>query len=103
MTDLVKAFAQHGITVEAVDLAQPGGLNQRAGNGAAILIALAEAEELIGYVETMHAELYKLGLCANGSPIIGDDVPAPLAATGEDAVSEWRRTSGVDPITGELT
>lgn len=71
MSDLVKAFAQHGITVEAVDLSRPGGLSQRAGlprDWPAILIPKQEAEELIGYIETMHQQLFERGLCANGSP-----------------------------------
>jgi hypothetical protein len=65
MSAIEKAFAQHGITVESV--------------GDGVLIPEAEAYELIGYLELMHGQLYKRGLCANGSPILPGDHVAPLA------------------------
>lgn len=65
MSAIEKAFAQHGITVESV--------------GDGVLIAEPEAYELIGYLELMHGELYKRGLCANGSPTIPGDAVEPLA------------------------
>jgi hypothetical protein len=63
-SDLEKAFAQHGITVESSD----GGVR----------VPRDEAYELLGYLELMHNELYKRGLCANGSPTLPGDAVAPL-------------------------
>jgi len=55
MSKLTEAFALHGI--EASE-----------GDNGSVVLAQAEAYEVIGYLELMHQQLFVRGVCANGSP-----------------------------------